>query len=86
MKKHGERWWMKKMYVGRIPWMNGCGNSDRAQEYVSRKQCPMNEKCVDGSVGAMVRMMMRGRCLPLRGSTRMSWKYDDIHCVCVYVW
>ena len=74
------------MYVGRIPWMNGCGNSDRAQEYVSRKQCPMNEKCVDGSVGAMVRMMMRGRCLPVRGSTRMSWKYDDIHCVCVYVW
>ena len=48
------------MYDGCITWMNGCGNSDRAQEYVSRKQCSTNEKYVDGSVGAMVRMMVRG--------------------------
>ena len=33
----------------------------------------MNEEYVDGSVGAMV----RGDCLPVRGSTRMAWKYDD---------
>ena len=38
--------------------MNSCGNSDREQEYVSRKQCHMHEKYVDGSVGAMVRMMV----------------------------
>ena len=38
----------KIMYVGRITWMNGSGNSDRAHEYVSWKQCPMNEKYVDG--------------------------------------
>ena len=48
----------KHMYVGRITWMNGCGN--RVQEYVSRKQYPMNEKYIDGSVGTMVRMMERG--------------------------
>ena len=40
----------KIMYVGCITWMNGCGNRDIAHEYVSRKQCPMNEKYVDGSV------------------------------------
>ena len=38
----------------------------------------MNEKYVNGSVGAMV----RGGCLPVRGSTRMSYKYDDMWCVC----
>ena len=70
------------MYVGRITRMNGCENSDRAQEYVSWKQCPMNEKYVDGTVGAMVRMMVGGRCLPVTESTRMSWKYDDMRCVC----
>ena len=38
------------MFVGRRTWMNGCGNSDRTQEYVYRKQRPMKEKYVDGSV------------------------------------
>ena len=52
------------------------------QEYVSWKQCTMNEKYVDESVGTMVRMMARGGCLPVSGSTRMSWKYDGMHCVC----
>ena len=36
------------MFVGRTTWMNGCGNSDRENEYVSRKQCHMNNKYVDG--------------------------------------
>ena len=47
------------MLVGCRTWMNACGNSDRAQEYLSRKQRHMNEKHVDGIVGAMVRMMVR---------------------------
>ena len=42
----------------------------------------MLEKYVDGSVGAMVRLMVRGGCLPVRENTRMSWKCDDEHCVC----
>ena len=62
----------KIMFVGHRTWMNGCGNSDREQKYVSRKKCHMNNKYVDGSVGAMVRMMVRGGCLPVWGSTRMS--------------
>ena len=62
--------------------MNNCGNSKRLQEYASKKQQPIIEKYVDGSVGAMVRMMVRRGCLPVRGNTRMPWKYDDEHCVC----
>ena len=65
--------------------MNNCGNSDRLQEYAFKKQLPMIEKYVDGSVGAMVRMMVRGGCLPVRGNTRMLWKYDHEHCVCAEV-
>ena len=72
----------KIMFVGRITWINGCGNSDRAKKYVSRRKNPMNEKYVDGSVGAVVRMMMKRGCLPVRESTMITWKYDDMHCVC----
>ena len=62
--------------VGRRIWMNKCGNSDRLH-YAFKKQIPMIGKYVDGSICAMV----RGGCLPVRGSTRMTWKYDDEHCV-----
>ena len=30
----------------------------------------------------MVRIMVRGGCLPVRGNRRMSWKYIDEHCEC----
>ena len=46
--------------------MNNCGNSDIIQEYVFKKQLPINEKYVYGSVVTSV-----------IASTRMSWKYDD---------
>ena len=62
--------------------MNNCGNSERLQEYAFKKQLPMIEKYVDGSGDAMVRMMVRGDCLPVRENTRMASKYDDEHCVC----
>ena len=29
-----------------------------------------------------VRLMVRGGCLPVRGSKGMEWKYDDDLCVC----
>ena len=51
--------------------------------YASRKQCPKNEKYVDGNVGTLVIMMVSGGCLPVRGSTRMSWKCDDYE-LCVW--
>ena len=34
------------------------------------------------TVPIMVIMMVRGNCLPVMGNTRMSWKYNDEHCVC----
>ena len=47
-----------------------------------KKQLHMNDKLVDGSVAAMVIMMVRVGCLPVRGNSRISWKYDDEQCVC----
>ena len=32
--------------------------------------------------GAGVRLMVRGGCLPVRGSERMPWKYEDYRCMC----
>ena len=46
------------------------------------KRCPRNESFADGSVGVRVRLMVRGGCLPVRGSERMAWKYDDDCCGC----
>ena len=71
--------------VGCRIWMNNCGNHERLQEYAFRKQLPMIEKYIDGSVGAIVRMMVRGGCLPVReiqechGSMMMN-------IVCVVKW
>ena len=45
------------------------------------KSQPKNEKYANGSVGARVRLMVRGGCLPVRGSTGMEWNYDDDLCV-----
>ena len=57
--------------------------NEREQQYVYMKSQPKNEKYANGSVGARVRLMVRGGCLPVRGSKGMDWKYDDDLCVCV---
>ena len=46
------------------------------------KESPRNESFADGSVGVRVRLMVRGGCLPVRGSERITWKYDDCRCGC----
>ena len=48
---------------------------------VRMKESPRNESFADGSVGARVRLMVRGGFLPVRGSEMMTWKYDDCRCV-----
>ena len=48
----------------------------REQQYVHMKRQPKNEKYVNGSVGARVRLMVRGGCLPVRE----EWKYADDLC------
>ena len=42
------------------------------------KRCPRNESFADGSVGARVRLLVRGGWLLVRGSEMMAWKYDDV--------
>ena len=45
------------------------------------KSQPKNEKYANGSVGARVGLMVKGGCLPVRGSKGMEWKYYDDLCV-----
>ena len=45
-------------------------------------ESPINESFADGSVGTIVRLMVRGGCLPERWSERMTWKYDGCRCGC----
>ena len=50
---------------GRRQWRNGFGINEREQQYVHMKSQPKNEKYANGSVGARVRLMVRGGCLPV---------------------
>ena len=43
------------------------------------KECHRRQSFPDGSVGAIVRLMVRG-CLPVRESEPMKWKYQDDLC------
>ena len=36
----------------------------------------MNEQYANGSIGASVRLMIRGGSLPVRGEDKMKWKYE----------
>ena len=47
-----------------------------------RESHPTNEKYANGSVGARVRLMVRGGSLPVRGSKVIEWEYNDNICVC----
>ena len=80
--KYGRNVWKKTLVsriqeYGRRQWRN-----EREQHYVHMKSQPKNEKYANCSVGARVRLMVRGSCLPVRGSKGMEWKYDDDLCVC----
>ena len=68
--------------VGREVWRNAFNETEREKEYVKMKRCPRNDSFADRSVGDRVRLMVRGGCLPVRGSERMAWKYDDDCCGC----
>ena len=65
---------------GRRAWKDGFNDTEREKEYVRMKESQRNESFADGSVGARVRLMVRGGYLHLRGSERMTWKYDDCRC------
>ena len=60
IKEYGRRWWRKFR------------KNDREQEYLKVKSQPKNKKCANLCVGAKVRLMVRGGCLPVRGSKGME--------------
>ena len=62
--------------VGRDRWTHGFSDRDREQEYVRNKGVPMNEQYASGSIGASVRLIIRGGSLPVRGDDKMKWKYE----------
>ena len=62
----GELW---KKYIceriqegGKEAWKNGFNDTETDKEYVRMKESPGNESFEDGSVGAGVRLMVRGGC------------------------
>ena len=67
---------------GRRALKDSFNDTEREKEYVRMKESPRNESFADGGVGVRVRLMVRGGCLPIRGSERMTWKYDDCRCGC----
>ena len=46
------------------------------------KECPRRESFAADSVGAHVMLMVRGECLPVRGSGTMKWIYQYDLCGC----
>ena len=43
------------------------------KDYVRMKECSRRDRFADGSVGARVRLMVRDKCLLVRGSESMAW-------------
>ena len=63
--------WKKELHdkiqsVGCDRWIHGFSDRDREQEYVRNKGVPINEQYTNGSIGASVRLMIRGGSLPVR--------------------
>ena len=75
--KYDKNVWKKTLVAriqecDRIQWRNGFGINEREQQYVHMQSHPTNEKYANDSVGARVRLMVRGGCLPVRGSKGME--------------
>ena len=65
---------MRHIYTSIVSWhlARVMGVGRQRQQYVHMKSQPKNEKYANGSVGARVRLMVRGGCLPVRGSNGME--------------
>ena len=72
-------WWRESR---RMAGDSGGMVSAKMREYVHMKSQPKKnrEKYANGSVGARVRLMVRGGCLPVSCSKGMEWNYDDDLC------
>ena len=88
--EYRSRWWARCNHMCKfglwemlnLLWLRNINKDGMAMlemKYDNQK----NEKYANGGVGARVRLMVRGGCLPVSGSIKgMEWKYDDGLCVC----
>ena len=63
--KDGRSIFVREYKSGRRAWKDGFNDTEMEKEYVRMKESPRNESFADGSVGARVRLMVRGGCLPV---------------------
>ena len=75
LKNSVEKWGLQK-------WREDMGNSEEMVEYRCWKRKPAKEGYVNASVGAKVRMLLRGGYLPLRGNRKFQWRGADVKCIC----
>ena len=59
--------------VGKETWKEGVNNAGR------KKMCrwKKSQSFANGSIGAGIKLMVRGGCVRVKGSERMSWKCDN---------
>ena len=70
---------MKGIAEGKLEWVLGSRMgliTQKGKKNVWMEECARRESFAGGSVGAKVRLMGRGGCLPVRGSGTMKWKYQ----------
>jgi hypothetical protein len=72
------------MEVGKEEWKRLLQSTELTRKYVVEKEAAKWESYAEGSVGARVRMLPRGNCLPLRTNSCVVWRYgeEERDCVC----
>ncbi|ELU07204.1 hypothetical protein CAPTEDRAFT_190126 [Capitella teleta] len=58
------------MEVGKEEWKRLLQSTELTRKYAV-------ESCADGSLGASVRMLLRGDCLPIRTNSCVDWRYGE---------
>ena len=61
---------------GRRAWKDGFNDTEREKEYVRMKESPRNESFADGKWWCKSLTDGKGRMFAVRGSERMTWKYE----------
>ncbi|ELT99382.1 hypothetical protein CAPTEDRAFT_208041 [Capitella teleta] len=72
------------MEAGKEKWKRFPHRTDLTRKYAVEKEAVMLESYADGSLGARVRMLLRGDCLPIRTNSCIHWRYreEERDCVC----
>ena len=60
MEEDGRSISVREYKCGRSAWKDGFNDTEREKEYVWMKESPRNDSFTDESVGARVRLMVRG--------------------------